>query len=126
MLGQTFEHRRTEDMRHVEHHRVRSPAIDERLQLILQVFGLLPGQSRHRIRTAKPLPRYAVTSFAIGDLGFKLLLRNRDVALVLRGRGGANNHKGCGPKYRCTAHEAALSLMVTLSLGMRFDPVQFL
>src|SRR5215470_7992505 len=53
--GQCRYHRRAQHMRHVEHDGVRSPAHDEGSQLILKIFGLLSGESGHRIRSTKTL-----------------------------------------------------------------------
>jgi hypothetical protein len=126
MLGQALEHRRAQHMRHIEHHGVGAPALDKRLQLILKVFGLLSRQSRHRIRSTKPLPRHPVTGFAIGDLGVEFLFGNGGVALVLRLSGcGDDDYKGCRQKQGCNTHQAALPMMATLCLAARFDPVEF-
>src|SRR5215468_265714 len=40
-------HRRAQHMRHVEHHRVRSSALDKGPQLVFEVLRLLPRESRH-------------------------------------------------------------------------------
>src|ERR1035437_3880702 len=93
--GQPRQHRWAQNMRHVKHHGVRSPAFDKRLQLILQIFGLLSRQSRHRKGSAKPLRRYPVTGLAIVRLGLELLLRDGGRSLVLRvRRSGDDNGEG--------------------------------
>lgn len=100
MRGQTRQHRRTENMRHVEHHGIRPPAIDKGLQLIFQVLGLLSCKSRHGKGPTKPLPRHPVAGLAIGDLGLKFSLRNGGRALVLSvSRRGKNNRQDCCLQY---------------------------
>jgi hypothetical protein len=68
-------------MRDVEHDRIRSPALDEGPQLILEVFGLLPGKPWHREISEIPLARQPMAGFAIFQLGLQASLRMRDQRL---------------------------------------------
>jgi hypothetical protein len=61
-------------MRHVKHHGVCAPSLDERAQLILKVLGLLPCKSGHGKGAAKTLPRQPMAGFAVLQLGLKILL----------------------------------------------------
>src|SRR5580700_8841815 len=63
-------------MRNIGHYGVHPPALDESLQLVLKIFGLLSGESWHRKGTSITLARHAVASLAIIDLGPNLLARN--------------------------------------------------
>src|SRR3974390_1348739 len=112
-------------MRHVEHHPVRSSALDECLHLILQVFGLLARQSRHRKGAAKSLRGYTVAGLAIVRLGLWLLRRDRARWSVLRMRRGGNNGGVCRQQYRIIFHEHA-SVETTLRFAAQFDPAHFL
>ncbi len=52
MLGQGGDHRRGQDVGDVLHDGVRPPALDKGSQLVLDVQGLLPRESRHGKITA--------------------------------------------------------------------------
>jgi hypothetical protein len=91
--GESLQHCRTENVRHVEHDRVLPPALDKGIQLVLDVLGLLPGKPRHRIESAIALAGETVAGLAIVDLGLELPLRSS--RLVLR-----VNHWGEGNQDR--------------------------
>ena len=74
MRGQGRQHRRAQHMRDVEHDRVRSPALDEGPQLILDILGLLSRQSRHRKISEITLSRQPVAGLAIFQLGLEAAL----------------------------------------------------
>lgn len=92
MLSKAFEHRRAQDMSDIEHDRVRSPAFNKGLQLILEVFRLLACEPRHGIRAAKPLPVDPMTGSAIIDLGLQLA-RRYGSSLLCAARQGRSNYK---------------------------------
>ena len=79
-------------MSNIKHDIVRSPMLDECLQLVLDVFGLLSREPRDWIITVKSLCGHAVTVFAISD--FALKFARRDSGL-LGGRRPSEN------KYEC-------------------------
>ena len=60
----------------IEHDIVGPPMLDECLQLVLDVFGLLSRQPRDWIIAVKSLCGHAVTVLAISDLGLKFALRH--------------------------------------------------
>src|SRR5579864_106865 len=101
LLRESFLHRRREHMGDVEHHRVAAPPFDEGLQLVEEIFGLLPGKPWHRVRAAEALALGAMTGLAIVELGLELGRRNVSlaaltfvVALVLGLR-----HRACRQEY---------------------------
>jgi hypothetical protein len=55
-------------VRDVEHDIVGSPVLDEGLELIFDVFGLLTGESRDRIKSVESSRRDTVTVLAVVDL----------------------------------------------------------
>ena len=76
MCGQSVDHPGAEDMGHVAHHRVQAPAIDEGLQLVLDVVRLLAREAGHRIRPYEAARRQPMTGFTITSLGFEFLRPN--------------------------------------------------
>ncbi len=75
MLGKSRERRGTEDVRDIEHDGVYAPAFNESAQLILDVFRLLPGESRHGKIAAVAFSRQAVASFAVFELRLESMRR---------------------------------------------------
>jgi hypothetical protein len=55
-------------MCHVKHDVVCSSMLNERLQLIFQIWWLLSGKARYRVKTAETLRRNAMANFAILQL----------------------------------------------------------
>jgi hypothetical protein len=55
-------------VRDVEHDIVGSPVLDEGLELIFDVFGLLAGESWDRIKSVESSRRDTVTVLAVVDL----------------------------------------------------------
>src|SRR6516225_3117997 len=62
-------------MSNIKHDIVCSSMLDECLQLILHVFGLLPGQPRDRIVAMQSPGGRAVAVFAVSEFGLKLAAR---------------------------------------------------
>ena len=62
-------------MRDVEHDIISTPVLDERLQLIFQILGLLAGEARDRKIAMKALRRTPVAIFAIVQLGLYIAPR---------------------------------------------------
>jgi hypothetical protein len=79
-------------MRHVKHDDVRSPVLDEGLQLILEVPSLLSRKSWYGIIPMKTSTRRTVASFTIVDLGLKVVLGNSDRRWVFCETGGGKNN----------------------------------
>lgn len=67
-LGKRRNHCRAQRMRDIEHDVVGAPVFDKCLQLVFQIFRLLPGKARHRIVSAITLSGRSVAIQAIGDL----------------------------------------------------------
>ena len=55
-LRQSLDHLGAQDVRDIAHDGIRAPLVDEGLELILDVFRLLAGETGHREGTAKTLP----------------------------------------------------------------------
>ena len=88
-LGKRIDHRRAQRVRDVEHDVVGAAMLGKGLQLVLQIFRLLSGKTRHRIEAAIALRRGPVTDLAIVHLGRELAARNaRSIAALrtIRGR----------------------------------------
>src|SRR6516162_4334185 len=77
MRGEGGQHGGTQHVRHTVHELVLPPAVDERVQLVLEILGLLPGEARDRVGAMIALPVRAVTGLAIGELRVEVLLRDR-------------------------------------------------
>jgi len=92
LIGERFLHLRAQHVSDIEHHRVAASALDEGIELVDEIFRLLSGKPRHRIRSAKALSRQAVAGLAIVDLGLEFGRRNVGLAfvLVLRRRRGCD------------------------------------
>src|SRR6185312_4770496 len=60
MVSQSRNHRGTQRVRDILHHRIGTSALDEGPQLAFDVLRLLSGQSRHRKPAAITLAREAV------------------------------------------------------------------
>ena len=82
----------------VEHDIVCSPMLDESLQLIFQICGLLSGEAWYRVKTTETLRRNTMADFAILQLGPDFLVPDGTLAHVLR-RAGCCKYKG-GQCYR--------------------------
>src|SRR5208337_1168365 len=91
MLGNSLLHCRTQVMSYVFHHRMQPPVLNEGSQLILEIFDLLPRETRYGGSCPDTLPRRLVAALAILDLGLKVLRRKggRGVFRVA-GRGKSN------------------------------------
>src|ERR1700674_396992 len=91
MRGKTRYHRRAQDMRHAEHEFILPSAINKRPQLILEILGLLSGESWHGRSSTIALPQHPVASLAIFHLGLKISLAHVFGAT----RRGENNCQDC-------------------------------
>ena len=76
MCGQGVDHPGAEDMGHIAHHWVQAPAIDEGLQLVLDVVRLLAREAGHGIRPYETARRQPMTGFTITRLSFEFLRWN--------------------------------------------------
>ena len=107
-LGQRRQHAGPQNMRHVEHHGVHAPALDEGLELVLQIFRLLPGETRHRIGAAEALARNAVAGLAIGEFGLELGARRRVRLRRFRlGRRGLRGLRASAPRPAPSSRKAS-------------------
>ncbi len=78
MLGKSSLHRRTEELRHVDHNRMHSPVLNKGSQLIYEVVDLLPREPWYGRNATKTLSRRLVADLAIFNLGLKVSRRGRD------------------------------------------------
>jgi hypothetical protein len=78
----------------VEHDIVCSPMLDESLQLIFQIYGLLSSEARYRVIATETLCRNAMADFAILQLGLNLLVRDGILARILRPAGSCKGEDG--------------------------------
>jgi hypothetical protein len=99
ICGKSRDHRLAQRMRYVEHHVVCSSMLDESLQLILQIYGLLSGEARYGVIAMETLRRNAMADFAILKLGLNFLFRDGTLPRVLRPAGSrkGNSSHCCGP-----------------------------
>jgi hypothetical protein len=67
----------------VEHDVVCSSMLNESLQLIFQICGLLSGKAWYRVIATETLRRNPMADFAILQLGLNLLVRDGTLARVL-------------------------------------------
>ena len=82
MLGNSPLHCRPQVMRYVFHNRMQPPVLNEGAQLILEVFDLLPRESRYGGSCPDTLPRRLMAALAILNLGLRRSCAEwRDVAL---------------------------------------------
>ena len=68
--------------------------LNECLQLIFQICGLLSGEAWYRVITTETLRRNAMADFAILQLGQDFLLRDGTLAHVLRSAGSCKGKGG--------------------------------
>jgi hypothetical protein len=126
VLGQSRYHRRAQDTPHVEHDRVRSAALDEGSQLILDVSGLLPGQPWHSEIAAIAFSREPMACFAIVELCLEDVLRKCSPAAIVGGRRRGHNHsKDACRQYEIETAELHDSASAALGWSMRASTEDF-
>ena len=70
-VGQKGNHLGRYAVRHVGHDGIEPPQLEECVQLIFDIFRLLPGEARYIVITAKPLRGNTVASCAIFEFPLK-------------------------------------------------------
>jgi len=68
--------------------------LNESLQLIFQICGLLSGEAWYRVIATETLRRNAMANFAVLQLGLDFLLRDSTLARVLRPAGSCKGKGG--------------------------------
>ena len=102
ICGKSRNHRLAQRMCDVEHDVVCSPMLNESLQLIFQICGLLSGEAWYRVKTTETLRRNTMADFAILQLGLDFLVRDGTLAHVLRRAGCCKGESGqCWQPDRC-------------------------
>src|SRR5579871_5594340 len=81
-------------MSNIEHDRIRAPFLNEGLELILDVFGLLPGEPGHWKRPSKSLAGQPVAGLAILQLALQVAARDRRFVVRVTGCGKNKRRNG--------------------------------